>query len=164
MMLPDVLLFGLAVAGAVGSGLVGGLLLAFSVSVMPALGRQPDAHGMRVMQTINVVILNPLFLPLFVGTAFGCLALTALVLTRGAAGGTWIAVAGAMLYVVGTFGITMGINVPLNNRLAARDPDRRESWPAWRDYLTRWTWWNHVRTAAAALASLGLTLAASRLA
>jgi uncharacterized membrane protein len=159
----DDVLFGLAVAGALGAGLVGGLLLAFSVSVMPALGRQADAHGMRVMQTINIVILNPLFLPLFVGTAFVCLALTVLVLTRGAAGG-WLAVAGAMLYVIGTFGITMGINVPLNNRLAALDPERRESWPVWRDYLTRWTWWNHVRTAAAALASLALTLAASRLA
>ena len=32
--------FGLAVAGAVGAGMVGGLLLAFSVSVMPALARQ----------------------------------------------------------------------------------------------------------------------------
>ena len=164
MMLPDVLLFGLAVAAALGSGLVGGLLLAFSVSVMPTLGRQADAHGMRAMQTVNVVILNPLFLSLFVGTAFVCLALVTLVLMRAADGATWIAIAGAMLYVIGTFAVTMGINVPLNNRLAALDADRRESWPVWRDYLARWTWWNHVRTAAAALASLALTLAAARLA
>ena len=53
--------------------------------------------------------------------------------------------------------------MPLNNRLAALAADRRDSWPEWRRYLVRWTRWNHVRSAAAALGSLALTLAALRL-
>jgi uncharacterized membrane protein len=61
------------------------------------------------------------------------------------------------------FGITMTVNVPLNNRLAALDANAPDSWPQWRDYLQRWTWWNHLRAFAGVLASLALTLSAARL-
>ena len=69
MMIPDSILSLLTVVGAVGSGLVGGLLFAFSTAVMPALSRQSEACGISAMQAVNVVILNPLFLILFLGTA-----------------------------------------------------------------------------------------------
>ena len=65
-------------------GLVGGLLLAFSVAVMPALARQSGRARHAVMQAINVVILNPLFLTLFMGTA-----VVALGADRAVAGG-WV--------------------------------------------------------------------------
>ena len=62
--------------------------------------------------------------------------------------------AGSLLYLLGTFAITVAFNIPLNNALAAGDD------PAiWRNYLSRWTVWNHVRTIAAALASAAFTLA-----
>ena len=163
MPLFDDLLFAVVVAGAVGSGVVGGVLLAFSVSVMPVLARQPDAHGMRVMQDINVVILNPLFLSLFTGTAALSLALVASPLAGVSNGGLLPRLAGALLYLAGVFGITMAVNVPLNNRLASLDANGRDSGPEWRHYLQRWTRWNHVRAAAGMLASLALTLAAARL-
>jgi uncharacterized membrane protein len=163
MSLLDDVLFGLVVACALGSGVVGGLLLAFSVSVMPALARQPDAQGMRVMQDINVVILNPLFLAIFMGTAILSLGLIASPLSGASDQGLALRLAGALLYLVGVFGITMAVNVPLNNRLAALDATGRDSWPPWRHYLQRWTWWNHVRALAGVLASLALTLSAVRL-
>ncbi len=143
----------LLVAAATGSGLVAGLLFAFSVAVMPALTRQPDEHGLRVMQTINVVILNPLFLGVFMGTAIlaAAIAVVAVVLP-GRVHTAW-ALAGAVLYLAGTFGITMFANVPLNNRLAALDAKDVSSAAVWRMYLARWTRWNHVRTAAGALAA-----------
>ena len=71
--------------------------------------------------------------------------------------------AGALLYLIGVFGVTMAVNVPLNNRLAALDCEQERQRPEWRHYLQRWTWWNHVRSAAAAVASLAMTLAALRL-
>jgi uncharacterized membrane protein len=163
MALFDDLLFGLVVAAAVGAGTVGGLLFAFSVSVMPALSRQPDASGMRVMQDVNVVILNPLFLTVFMGTAVVALALIASPLAGASGEGLRLRLAGALLYLVGVFGITMTVNVPLNNRLAALDANAPDSWPQWRDYLQRWTWWNHLRAFAGVLASLALTLSAARL-
>jgi uncharacterized membrane protein len=159
----DDVLFGLVVAAAVGAGIVGGLLFGFSTSVMPALARQPDASGMRVMQDVNVVILNPLFLTTFMGTAVVSLALIGSPLADASSEGLMLRLAGALLYLVGVFGITMAVNVPLNNRLAALDASGRDSWPQWRHYLERWTWWNHIRALAGLLASLALTLSAARL-
>jgi uncharacterized membrane protein len=163
MMIPDSILSLLTVVGAVGSGLAGGLLFAFSTAVMPALSRQSDSCGISAMQAVNVVILNPLFLILFLGTAGVSLALAVVALTSAPEGLGLLLLAGALLYLIGVFGVTMTVNVPLNNRLAALAADRRDSWPEWRRYLERWTRWNHVRSAAAALGSLALTLAALRL-
>ena len=50
----------------------GGHFFAFSNSVMTALGKLPAEQGIATMQTINIVILNPLFLSVFIGTAIAC--------------------------------------------------------------------------------------------
>ena len=105
------------------------------------------------MQSINVVVINPIFL----GALFGTAAL-ALFLGFGAIqhlgdlGAVWI-VAGAGLYVIGTVVVTMAFNVPLNNALAAVDPASFEGTAVWADYLQNWTRWNHVRGLAALAAS-----------
>ena len=71
MAIIDGLLFTIAFAAALGCGLMGGLFFAFSVAVMKALGRLPPAEGIAAMQSINVAILNPVFLTVFFGTAGG---------------------------------------------------------------------------------------------
>jgi len=43
-------------------------------------------------------------------------------------------------------------NVPLNNALAAVQPATGEAGALWAQYLTDWTWWNHIRTVASMLA------------
>ncbi len=65
---------------------------------------------------------------------------------------------GALFYLVGTFLVTALGNVPLNDQLAAvsaTDPTARDVWGR---YVSRWTAWNHVRTAAAMVAALLYTL------
>jgi uncharacterized membrane protein len=119
---------------AVGAGLMGGVFVAFSVAVMPALRRRPSAEAVAVMQEINRVIVSPLFLLMFLGTAVA--GVVAAVLDVRAA-------PGVALYVVGALGVTMAVNVPLNNRLDA------EGEQIWGRYLARWTAWNHVRAIAA---------------
>ena len=52
-----------------GSGLMAGLFFAFSTAVMAALARLPAAQGADAMNAINVVIVNPLFLAVYMGTA-----------------------------------------------------------------------------------------------
>jgi len=52
----------LTVVAAVLCGLQGGLFYTFSTAVMLALARQPHPSGMATMQTINVVVFNPLIL------------------------------------------------------------------------------------------------------
>jgi uncharacterized membrane protein len=54
---------------AIGCGLIAGVFFAFSVSVMIALRRISAPCGIAAMQAINVAIINPLFLGVFLGTA-----------------------------------------------------------------------------------------------
>jgi uncharacterized membrane protein len=68
----DGLLFTFTFMGVLGCGLMAGLFFAFSVSVMKALARLPSGAGMAAMQSINVAIINPVFLAAFFGTAAAC--------------------------------------------------------------------------------------------
>ena len=143
--------------GVVGCGLMGGLFFAFSTAVMPALRRLPPAPGAAAMQQVNRTILNPLFGVVFGGTALLCLLLVVGALLSDRGGAAWI-VTGALLYLVGSIGLTMGVNVPMNNRLDAADPASADGVRTWADYLSRWTAWNHVRALACTAASAALAI------
>lgn len=133
----------LIIATVVGSGVVTGILLIFSNTVMPSLARHPE--GAATMVTINERILNPIFLLLFMGTAVACVALSVLTLLGHGSGGP-LTLVGCGLYIVGVFGVTAGFNVPMNDALAAipaGSPEAAEYWP---EYLQRWTRWNTVRS------------------
>jgi uncharacterized membrane protein len=153
------LLFALTLLSVLGSGLIAGAFFAFSTFVMGALGRLPAAHGIAAMQSINVVVINPWFLGVFIGTAAMCALLVAAALFTWHQSGAVLLLAGALLYFVGTFLVTMKFNVPLNNALAAVAPDSAEGAGLWSRYLVTWTNWNHVRTIAALAASAALTIA-----
>jgi uncharacterized membrane protein len=147
------LIFILTLIAALGSGLIAGLFFAFSTSVMKALGRLPAAEGMAAMQSINTMILNPIFLGTFMGTAVVCLLLAVVSLVRWQEpGATWL-VAGAAFYLIGSIAVTMVFNVPMNNALAASTAADPASADLWAKYLTDWTFWNHVRTIASLAAS-----------
>lgn len=149
-----------AFLAAVGSGLIAGAFFAFSTFVMRALGQRPAAEGMAAMQAINVVVINPMFLGVFLGTAIACVVASVAAALHGQ-GSAWV-FAGAALYVIGTFGVTMACNVPLNNALAAVAPSDPRAAEVWADYLRRWTMWNHVRTVAATFALAAFILGLSR--
>jgi uncharacterized membrane protein len=143
---------------ALGSGLMAGFFFAFSATVMWALGRIQPASGIAAMQAINVVVLNPLFLGTFFGTALLSLVLDIVALMDWSAPWSGYLVAGSLLYFVGTFLVTLLFNVPLNNKLAAVKPDSTEG-KVWTHYLRVWTAWNHVRTVAPLAAMAAFILA-----
>jgi uncharacterized membrane protein len=144
---------------AVGAATVGGVFFAFSTFVMRALAQLPPAHGVAAMQRINVVVLNPLFLGIFVGTAglHGLAALLALV--------AWVPMrsplllVAAVFYVAGSVGVTMAANVPRNDRLASMPADSSAAHDYWPVYVREWTFWNHVRTVASLTSAVGGILA-----
>ena len=145
----------------VGTGAIGGVFFAFSSFIMEALAELPPAQGVRAMQLINVVVLNPIFLGVFVGTAILSLGIAAVSLVRwNAAGSGWL-LAAAILYDLGCFGVTMRCNVPRNNRLARLAAESADAAAYWPVYVREWTRWNHVRTCAgfAAAACAGAALA-----
>ena len=150
-MILDKLFFVLTLVAALGSGLIAGAFFIFSVAVMRALERVPG--GMAAMQSINVVILNPMFLGVFMGTAVLCLVLAiGSVVSWQLPGSAWL-LAGALLYLIGSMGVTMIFNVPMNNALVAADPASAAGQEIWKSYVTSWTFWNHVRTIASLAAS-----------
>jgi uncharacterized membrane protein len=146
-----------ALLGVVGCGVMAGVFLAFSTAIMPALRLRPPAEAASAMQQINRTILNPLFGVVFGGTGLVCLLLVIGALFSGRAGTVWIVI-GALLYLVGSIGLTMGVNVPMNNRLDAADPTSAEGSRVWTDYLARWTAWNHARAMACVAATVALTV------
>ena len=136
-----------------GCGVIGGVFFAFSTFVMKALNALPPPQGIAAMKSINVVVLNPLFLGVFLGTAVGCVALVISSLLGWEKPGAALVLAGGVLYLVGTLLVTIACNVPRNDALAALDPVGAESSQFWTNYIRVWTAWNHVRTIAAIAAS-----------
>jgi uncharacterized membrane protein len=151
----------LIIVTALGCGLIAGAFFAFSSFVMGALARLPAAHGIAAMQSINVVVINPVFLGVFVGTALCCLLLAGVsVWLWPDARAPWL-MAGGLAYVIGTFVVTMRFNVPRNDALDTHAPDSADGAAYWQRYLEEWTSWNTVRTIAALVAAACLTVAAS---
>jgi uncharacterized membrane protein len=132
----------------IGAGLVGGVFFAFSAFVMKALAELPAAQGIQAMQRINVVVLNPLFLGAFVGTAV----LAGICIVAGffpwGSPKSFLLLAAGLTYVLGSFGVTAAFNVPRNERLAKLPPESAEAAAYWPNYVREWMIWNHVRTIA----------------
>lgn len=151
----------LSVLAAVGCGTVGGVFFAFSTFVMRGLGRVPPVTGAAAMQGINLSAVRPAFMAALFGTGAVCAVLVARGIQTWGVGQSGLLVAGGVLYLVGTVGVTLARNVPLNNALAALDPDATAATGVWSRYLRRWGAWNHLRTASslgsAVLFSLALT-------
>jgi uncharacterized membrane protein len=111
------------------------------------------------MQSINVVVLNPVFFAVFFGTAAIALVLAITALIAWSETGAPYLLAGSLLYLVGTILVTMVFNVPLNNRLASVKPNSTEGAAVWTRYLSAWTAWNHIRTAASLAAAAAFIIA-----
>lgn len=151
------ILYVATLASALGCGLVAGVFFAFSTFVMGALERLPPAQGIAAMQSINRVAVTPAFMTALFGTAAACLGLIGWAVISWGERPAALVLAGGALYLVGTIGVTIARNVPLNDGLAKLHPQDAESF--WTRYLSVWTAWNHVRTAAALAAAATLSIA-----
>ena len=152
----------LIMLAALGCGLIAGFFFAFSAVVMKSLAQQPQVAGMATMQTINVVVFNPWFGTAFVGTPVACVLVMIFSLSHWHDPGMTYAFVGGLLYLLGTLLVTALFNVPRNDALAAVAPSAPGAADLWSSYLTSWTAWNHVRTAAAFAAAASLAVAFAR--
>ena len=149
------ILYAATLASALGCGLVAGVFFAFSTFVMAALRRLKPEEGIAAMQSINILAVTPFMTALF-GTAVTSLALAVWAVISWGERYAALVLAGSVLYLVGTIGVTMVCNVPLNKRLATVHPQDAASY--WNEYVTKWTAWNHVRTVAALAAAAAFTI------
>jgi uncharacterized membrane protein len=134
-------------AAAVGSGVMAGVLGAFSGFVMPALGRLPEDGGAAAMRAINTTAVRPPLMIALFGTAAAAVAASGAALIERQGAAAVLTLAGSASYLAGVLGVTALANVPLNERLAASTD------PYWAEYRRRWTRWNHVRSTAALAAA-----------
>ncbi|MFB2981835.1 DUF1772 domain-containing protein [Microseira sp. BLCC-F43] len=159
MILTNSSLSTLKLFAALGCGLVAGVFFAFSTFVMPALAKLQPAQGIAAMQSINIAAINPLFMFAIFGTAAACLFLAIASLFKWHQPDTAFILISSLLYLVGVVGVTIAFNVPLNDALAIAKPNSAEGARIWANYLTNWTFWNHVRTVASLAAATLLTMA-----
>jgi uncharacterized membrane protein len=144
---------------AIGAALVGGVLLAFSSFVMPALRRVAPVHGLRSMQAINLEAPRAgFFMVPFMGTALLSAGLAAVGVARVDEPYGGYLLAGGALYLA-CVAITAVYHVPRNDALAEVDPGDGGASSAWARYQPGWTRWNHVRVAAAAAGAVAFVLA-----
>lgn len=144
------------------NGLLAGLFFAFVCAVSPAYRRLGDEEFVHGFRAINRAILRPSFLTVFFAAPVTALATAAVGTVSGApVDGTamvllWVWAAGSL----GSFLITVTINVPLNTRLDRATIDTNADCSAARGgFEARWNRWNLIRTLASTIAVLGVALA-----
>lgn len=111
-----------------------GLYFIFSNTIMSVLSKIDN--GADLMILINKKILNPLFLSCFFISGVGSLSL--FFVSSGATA------ASSIVFFIGTVAVTVVFNVPLNDKL--KDASKSELSAVWKEYLSKWVFWNHVRT------------------
>jgi uncharacterized membrane protein len=149
----DRAIFFLTFASALSTGMVSGVFFGFSTFVMQGLARLAPPQGIAAMQSINVVVVQSLLMPLMFGAALLCLVLMGMAWMDRARPDAWYVIAGAVIYLVGNIIVTMFANVPMNDALMLVDPASAEGARFWAGFLVSWMFWNHVRTITACIAA-----------
>lgn len=148
---------------ALSSALLSGLFFVFSNFAMKAFDGLPAPNAIQVMQAINDRILNSGFLGIFMGTGSGSLLALAVAIWHWDRPGSLWVFGGALVLLVGTYGVTFFINVPLNHWLDSVQATDDKPDEAWHKYLSRWHPWNHVRTVTSFVAAILMTIGAMQM-
>jgi uncharacterized membrane protein len=149
-------------AAALGCGLMAGVWFAFSGFVMAALNRLPAGSSVAAMQSMNrTAVRPPLMIAMFV-TAALCVGLGVWAIRSWGDRRAALTLAGCVLYLVGTVGVTSAGNVPLNDKLDKVDAAGAAAGQGWSDYFGAWMAWNHARGILTAAAAALLTIALAR--
>ncbi|MVT55756.1 DUF1772 domain-containing protein [Bradyrhizobium yuanmingense] len=130
------------------SGAIFGFFYAWVCSTMWGLDAADPALAIGAMQAMNASVRNAVFAPAFFGTPFVLIATAMLAwLSRLKAASVIFAIAG-LLFLSGGMILTMTVNVPMNEALAAVaiPQDAAEARRIWESYSGPWQFWNMVRT------------------
>lgn len=144
------------------TALLAGVFVGYAISVNWALGKLTDREYVRAMQQINIVIQNPLFFLIFMGPV-PLLPIVAYI-SHGAGNPLLFALvlAATIIYIVGSFVLTVVGNVPYNEKLArlrVDDASSGEVAQARHSYEKPWNAMHAVRTIASVVAAVLLVVA-----
>lgn len=143
------------------TSLLAGVFFGYAVSVNWGLHHLRDNEYVRAMQSINIVIQNPLFFLSFMGPIILLPWVT--FLFRESAPQFGLLLAATITYIVGSFGLTVAGNVPLNEKLAALKVERAtdaDITEARRQFEQPWNRLHAIRTLASIVAVVLILIAA----
>lgn len=143
-----------ALAALLLTGAIFGFFFAWVCSTMWGLDRLPPATAIAAMQAMNASVRNIVFAPAFFGTGPALLLAGAVAWRAGLSRSAGLFAGAAVVYLLGAFALTLIVNVPMNEALAAVDPDAPGAAGIWSGYSARWQRWNQIRTLASGLSLL----------
>ncbi len=141
-------------------GVVSGVFLTFSDFVMRSLERAETTAGIEVMQVINREVFRSVFMFLLLGMSALSPFLFGYAYFNIASPASALIMIGGATYFAGVFVVSLVFNVPMNNRLDAREYSGADAATYWMNtYLPHWTFWNYVRAIASAAAAVCFLIA-----
>ncbi|WP_449065919.1 anthrone oxygenase family protein [Planomonospora algeriensis] len=143
-------------------GAIAGFFYAYEVSVTRGLADVGEDTYVLSMQAINATVRNiPFALSFFGAPVFAAVALAAALAVAGRrSASVWLVAAALAVYLAGGLGVTLLVNVPLNEDLAAVAATVPDLAAVRTRYESEWNAWNTVRTLASGAAFALLAAAA----
>jgi uncharacterized membrane protein len=131
------------------SGAMFGFFFAWTSSTLWGLDNAPPDVAITAMQAMNSAVRNPVFGLAFFGTPSLMVLTIAVLFLQGARPAALFMLLASLIYLGGVLIVTVGVNVPMNEALAALVPGAGGSAAhQWEDYSEPWQHANLVRTCA----------------
>lgn len=145
------------------TGGIFGFFYAWVCSTMWGLDQIDPNVAIKAMQGMNASVRNAVFAPAFFGTPIVLFVTAIIARAAGALRPALLFALAGVVYLAGGLILTMMINVPMNEALAAvvTPLSAEDARQVWSDYSETWQVWNQARTIASgvALVLVGLALA-----
>ena len=103
------------------TGLMAGVFFTWSNAVKPGIGKLSDLEYLKALQSMNRVILNSLFLIVFIGTIISVALVPVFHFHFYPKNIFWLLILIVIIYLVGVFSVTVFGNIPLNEILDKRN-------------------------------------------
>ena len=130
---------------------------------MPGLSKLSDKEFLKAFQATDAVIQNkqPIFMVIWVGSIVSVLSLILISIVYVGLSETWLVVLVALIYLMGVQGITILINLPLNNQIQKLNLEKLNDENLKNERLNfeiKWNFFNNIRTTIAFFVSLTLLI------
>jgi uncharacterized membrane protein len=143
------------------TGLMAGIFFTWSNAVKPGLGKLSDTEYLRALQSMNRVILNNAFKLIFLGAIITVALVPVFYFNLYPKNIFWLFILTLIIYWVGVFGVTISVNIPLNEILDKTNLESisLEEIKALRTRIeVKWNNFNFIRSISSAITFLLLIL------
>lgn len=139
--------------------LVTGFILTFAIVVMPGIAKLEDKEFLKAFQVTDGIIQGnqPLFLSIWLGSVISVLATMVSAVIIPEFKDAWLIICVGGVYLIGVQGLTMGVHLPLNNRIKDLKIDSLDNETLREERLNfekKWNFYNTIRTVVSFVVSL----------